>query len=79
MNEDIKKNKIDRFLKDEGMSNAVYEVLLNCFLKESGVSDVQTLAAEKIAILLLQSAWKQLSKYQTTENSSSPPLRQVGL
>lgn len=60
---DTQKEKIRRFLNDEIMSKTVYDVLLRSFLDSTLSSDVQVLAAQRIAIDLLQDAWKELQKH----------------
>lgn len=79
MNEDIKKSKVERFVKDEAMMKAVFEVIQSSFLKSRGHADVQLLAAERLAVLLLDSAWKELLTYNVSEVNESPPLKQIGL
>lgn len=67
--------KIARFLDDQAMNKAVYDVLLSFFLKDAQ-GDVQTLAAQRIAISLLQGAWRELERYRpqkTRESSSTQP------
>lgn len=71
--------KIARFLKDEIMSNAVYDTLLSTFLEGTKTTDVQTLAAERIAITLLQNGWKTLERYKAKAASESPKNRQIGI
>lgn len=71
--------KIERFIKDESMSQAVYEVIHNSFLKNKGQRDIQILAAERLAVDFLDNAWKDLSRYKDIEGDKSPPLKQVGL
>lgn len=78
MNE-LKKQKIEKFLNDEVMSKVVYDVLVESFMKPHSMSDVNLLAASRLSINLLQDSWKELSKYKREENSSSPPIKQVGL
>lgn len=58
--------KIARFLDDKAMNQAVYDVLFNCFLKDAK-GDVQTLAAQRIALSLLQEAWRELERYRPTK------------
>lgn len=77
--DEIQKNKLERFMMDEKMSNTVYLVLQDAFLRNKGQRDVQVLAAERIALDLLDNAWTELSKYKKVENSVAPILRQVGL
>jgi hypothetical protein len=73
-----RKERISRFLKDVRMSEAVKEVLRSSFLKTKGQRDVQVLAAERIALDLLEEAWKDLQKYQDNESESKPtPITHV--
>jgi len=74
-----KQTKIDRFLKDEVMSQAVFEVIRKAFLKNKGVRDVQIMAAERLALEFLEVAWQELSKYKSSENADKTALSQVGL
>lgn len=59
-------DKIKRFLNDKAMSQAVYDVVLNAFLRPRG-GDVQQLAASRLAIDLLQEGWRDLAKYRPDE------------
>jgi hypothetical protein len=79
MNEDLKISRIVEFVKDETTMNAVYEVLRDSFLTGKGQRDIQMLAAERLAIDLLDNAWRDLQKYKVDDKSSSPSLKQVGL
>ena len=79
MYEDIKKSKIDRFLRDEAMADSVYSVIRDYFLKRKGVTDVQYLAAERVAIDLLADSWKELKKYKIENDVENVKLNQVGL
>lgn len=76
---DTEKTKIVRFLNDESMSNAVHEVLLRSFLKPSALADVNMLAASRIAIDLLEDAWKELGKYKSQEKRDVQAGTNVGL
>lgn len=76
---DIKQEKIKRFMSDKIMADAVKEVLREEFLKDHGTSDVQTLAAERIAINLLDIGFKELKKYSTKAEQEIKELKQVGL
>lgn len=62
-----KSAKIKYFLEDRIMSEAVKEVIINTFLEESEAKDVNTLAAERIAIKLLNKAYKKLEDYRSVE------------
>lgn len=66
-------------MMDEAMVNAVYDVVRDSFLKSKGVRNVEILAAERLAVDLLNDAWKELEKFKVTDGDKSPPLRQVGL
>ncbi len=79
MNEDLKKSRVVRFVSDETTSNAVYEVIRDTFLKNKGQRDVQILAAERLALDLLDAAWNEMKKYNPDEGSESAVSRQVGL
>ncbi len=78
-NEIEKKAKIDRFLKDERMAEAVYQALIDSFMKERRTESVQILAASRIAINLLQDGWKDLQKYKTDDSKYINNQKQVGL
>ena len=59
-----KKEDIQRFLNDARLKNTIYGVLLRSFLKPQKDKDVHTLAAARIAIDLLEDAWKDLLNYR---------------
>ncbi len=61
------------------MSDAIYEVLSASFLKASKTDDVQTLAAERLAINLLQEGWKELKKLKSEAPREDKGSIQVGL
>jgi len=68
MNE-AQKERIGRFVTDTAMSDAVYSALSAFFIKRRNITvdDVQMLAAERVALFLLEDAWRDLQKYGTTE------------
>ena len=72
-------HKIKAFTADKVMSNAVKKVLMEVFIKDSGTTDVQTLASEKIAILLLQRGFNELKKYSNIADQEVKKIIQVGL
>ena len=74
-----KQTKIDRFLKDETMSNTVFEVMRKSFLKNKGVRDVHVMAAERLALEFLDGAWQELNKYKLGDDTEKNVLHQVGL
>lgn len=59
---DLEREKIRRFVNDAVASNAVFDLLLHSFLKESPSNDVHTLAASRLAIDYLKQGWKELEK-----------------
>ena len=79
MNEEVKKSKINRFLKDEAMVDAVYGDIRDSFLEGKGQRDIQILAAERIAVDLLDIAWRRLDRHKDKDADLSPQLKQVGL
>ncbi|MDO8094441.1 MAG: hypothetical protein Q6360_13265 [Candidatus Brocadiales bacterium] len=74
-----KREKITRFLSDKLMSESVYYILLNAFLKGSGTKDVSVLAAERISISLLPVAWKELEKFKNDEPVENKTTSNPGL
>jgi len=73
------KDKIKRFLADKTMSNSVKEVLRESFLKSQGNTDVYTLAAERLAVILLDQGFKELSKFANQTEKEEIVKTQVGL
>jgi hypothetical protein len=71
--------KVRNFLSDEIMANAVRGVLLQSFIKKRDRSDVNVIAAERIAIDLLEDAWKDLEKLRSKAEVEKRELTQVGL
>ena len=66
-------------MADKIMSNAVKEVLRETFLQNHGTKDVNTLAAERIAISLLDIGFKELKKYSAKAEQEIKELNNVGL
>lgn len=56
--------KLNRFINDLEMQNAVHTVLRDAFLSKKGQKDVQILAAERLAVDFLDDAWKTLERYK---------------
>lgn len=79
MNPELKQARVDRFVKDEMTKQAVFEVLRDEFMKPKKNTDVQYLAASRIAIDLLQDAWKVLETYQGEEEKISTGGTNPGL
>lgn len=76
--DDTRKDKINRFMSDKVLSEAVYKVLLDSFLADNG-NTVQELAAERLAINCLRQGWKELAKFKREEPKERTELRQVGV
>lgn len=74
-----KQQKIKRFLADQVMCEAVYDVLLAAFLKPRKDADVQMLAAARLSIDLLQEGWKELEKLKDMQDDEKRPFTQVGM
>lgn len=74
------KEKITRFLDDKIMSKAVYDTLLDAFLTPPApTSSVYELAAARIAINLLNDAWKKLERVKNTKDAEHDKPGQIGL
>lgn len=71
--DDFKRDKVKKFINDKAMSEAIYNVLLDSFLKDRPNKEVYILAASRLAIDFLHQAWKELEKFQENENSLSTP------
>lgn len=74
----MREEKLKRFIHDEVMAKAVYDILLAAFLKERPGQDVHILAASILAIQHLNQAWKELEHYKHIEKKLSTPSN-VGL
>jgi len=69
---DTQKAKITRFLDDQVMSASVYEVLHKTFAGPIGkANDIHVLAAERLAISMLDMAWKELEKHRRSEHDAN--------
>ena len=79
MNDEIKVERLKKFMNDGVMSEAVYEVLLKSFLKPISSYDVNFLAASRVAIDLLGGGFKELDKFKPEDIKDAPIKRQVGL
>ena len=67
--------KLKRFAHDKVMFESVKTVLLKSFLKDRKNTDVNTLAAERIAIILLEEGFKELQRYSEVERE---PIKRIG-
>lgn len=80
MDEKLKTAKLQKFVADQVMSNAVREVMETFCLQASKDRDVQNLAARFMAIEILNNAWHELEKYQNNEAEENlPVINNIGL
>lgn len=73
------KHKIKNFVADKVLASSVKRVLMDAFLKNSGTDDVQKLAAERIAINLLENGFKELEKNANEAQKVEKDIKNVGL
>lgn len=66
-------------MNDKVMSTAVYNALLDSFLKEKPAQDVQVLAASRLAIDYLKQGFKDLEHFKDEPLSVKPINKQPGL
>lgn len=76
---DQQKVKIQLFINDPIMSNAVYQALLNQFIKPKSGILTEEKAARFISIENLQDAWKFLEGFKSNQSQEPNQLKQVGL
>ena len=76
--DETQKSKIARFINDRLMADAVYQVILDTFLKEKS-TDVHALAAERLAINLLRKSWKELEVMKSSQEEKVETPRQIGM
>lgn len=62
---ETEKAKVKGFLADKIMSGAVRTVMTRSFLKPKGDKDIHTLAASRMAIDLLDEAFRELEKVKS--------------
>lgn len=79
MEEEQKKEYIKNFINNRAMSQAVYDVLLDIFLKSEPKVDVHVLASQKLAIDLLLLSWKELEKLKNEVQVDNSERTQIGL
>lgn len=79
MPDKTQQHKIKSFLADRIMTDAVKSVLRETFLKSSGAQEVQTLAAERMAINLLEEGFKELKKFSNKAQQEIKEAGNVGL
>lgn len=59
--------QLKRFANDPVMSESVYTLLRNFFLKQRKAEDVYMLAAERLTLFRLEEAWRELESYGETQ------------
>lgn len=74
-----KREKVNRFLNDKVMSQTVYDILLESFLRKEKGSDVNMLAASMLAVYALEDAWKELQSLKNESVKEIKELSQIGL
>lgn len=73
------KSKVTKFLADKVMSETIYQVLLDTFLKPRKGASVEEKAAAFISVEMLQEAWRELDRYRKEVEQETKPLNQVGM
>ena len=73
------KEKLKYFINDPQMSGAVFQTLLNQFIKPKPDALADEKAARFIAIENLQDAWRYLDTFKTLSENQSVITKQVGL
>jgi len=71
--------KLHKFANDKVMTEAVYNILLEVFLKKGSEEDVSIKAARFISVEKLQDAWKEIDKFKSDEKGEEPIRQQIGL
>jgi hypothetical protein len=73
-------NKIERFMGDREMSDAVYKAILNVFLDDKkGLMEVNVLAASRLAVTFLREAWKEMERFEPKKTVDKEEIGNVGL
>lgn len=77
----INEAKIDKFLQDEAMTESVFNAIRNSFLRKKGQRDTLILAAERLAVDMLEEAWRELDRYRVSEDLKGNGMitKQVGI
>ena len=59
--------------------SAVYDVVLNNFLREKSQHEVYVAAAERIAVDCLKKAWRELESYKVDNKDEDRPNNNIGM
>ena len=73
-----KEEKLKRFVRDELMCEAVYDVILSSFMKIKD-KDVNVLASQMLAIDLLKDSWETLVRYKNDTQEEGETPTQIGM
>ena len=71
--------KLRQFINDETLSSAVFNVLMEEFIRPRRIPDTNYLAASRIAIDQLQEAWKVLKNYKNEKSKEGLTIKNIGL
>lgn len=77
--EELKHNKLISFANDQVMMEAVYEVVLNAYLKKKSGEDINLKGGRFIAIEELQEAWRELDGYKMGNKIEEKASGNIGL
>ncbi len=73
------KQKIQNFLNDKVMSQAVYNAIREEFLSDNIKNDVQVLAASRLAVGFLKEAFKRMERFKKEDKPEQESESNVGL
>lgn len=76
---DAQKEKLKKFANDKAMTDSVYTLLLNSFLKKRAGQDIYHLAASRLSVDFLTEAWRDLESYKEVQEEISTGVKQVGI
>lgn len=76
--DNLKKAKVTQFINDKLMVAVVKQVITETFLKPRS-SDVYQLASERLAINLLDEAFKEMARLENVPKKEENPPQNIGL
>ena len=62
--DNLQKEKLNQFVNDIAMNEAVRKLLESVILRPKGNKDVNYLASERIALDVIAEAWKELDRFR---------------
>lgn len=72
--------KLQRFMADKVMADAVYQVLLDSFLRPmTSKDDVYVIAASRLSVDFLKFGWRELDKYKVVNEKETKVVGNIGL